>query len=254
MGRGPSSKVVTLSRSLRQARSGGETVSQEHNTEPSDAQLLSRIAEHPDDSRQQRALFYQRHVRYLRAVLSRQRPTSGQYEVDDWLQDTFERAFQRAASYRSSTHADPIEERRWSRAWLGRIARNLFVDKLRRQQELPRGEANVATATLTGHSTDDAVGTASQRLARLRIALHELTDREQDVLRTSAMYWSSEHKQQRLPNEVAKELAERWRTNNENIRAIRVRATKKLRAKLQQLETAEARLAAVAQLPHEVEA
>jgi DNA-directed RNA polymerase sigma subunit (sigma70/sigma32) len=57
--------------------------------------------------------------------------------------------------------------------------------------------------------------------------LDELSEREQDVLRVTALYQrAGDH--QRLPNAISAELALRWETTNENIRAIRSRALKKL--------------------------
>ena len=63
----------------------------------------------------------------------------------------------------------------------------------------------------------------------MRAALDELDERERDVLRVSALYHRPGEMHQRLPNEVSQELARRWQTTNENVRAIRSRATKKVR-------------------------
>jgi len=48
------------------------------------------------------------------------------------------------------------------------------------------------------------------------------------VLRVTALYHKAEG-HNRLPNDVSAELAARWNTTNENLRAIRSRAMKKLR-------------------------
>jgi DNA-directed RNA polymerase sigma subunit (sigma70/sigma32) len=68
------------------------------------------------------------------------------------------------------------------------------------------------------------------RLQLICDGLDQLTDREQDVLRITALYQKAGDAHQRLPNEASAELATRWGTTNENIRAIRSRAMKKLKA------------------------
>jgi len=73
---------------------------------------------------------------------------------------------------------------------------------------------------------------ASPELDAVQDGLSQLSDREQDVLRVTALYHrAGDH--QRLPNSVSAELAARWGTTNDNIRAIRTRAMKKLKAFLQ---------------------
>jgi DNA-directed RNA polymerase sigma subunit (sigma70/sigma32) len=47
------------------------------------------------------------------------------------------------------------------------------------------------------------------------------------------LYFRAGEEHQRLPNEVSAELARRWDTTSENVRAIRSRALKKLRSYLQ---------------------
>ncbi|MEO5728227.1 MAG: sigma factor-like helix-turn-helix DNA-binding protein, partial [Byssovorax sp.] len=68
----------------------------------------------------------------------------------------------------------------------------------------------------------------SPAVRRMSEALDQLSERERDVLRVSALHYrAGEH--QRLPNADSAELAGRWGTTNDNIRAIRVRAMKKLK-------------------------
>jgi DNA-directed RNA polymerase sigma subunit (sigma70/sigma32) len=73
----------------------------------------------------------------------------------------------------------------------------------------------------------------SPKLRLLREALDTLTERERDVLRVAALYFRPGEEHQRLPNEVSAELARRWDTTNENLRAIRSRAAKKLKQYLE---------------------
>jgi RNA polymerase sigma factor (sigma-70 family) len=166
-------------------------------------------------------------VRYLYAVLLRQKSkllSIAGMNAEDLVQDTFHRAFGRAGTFDAAGIDDPERMRRRARAWLGRIAHNLLADALNRVREVS------ATPYLERVSCDeiDAAAPESADLQRMRDALAQLSDRERDVLTVSALYFQAgEH--QRLPNAVSQELALRWDTTNENIRAIRSRAMKKVR-------------------------
>jgi RNA polymerase sigma factor (sigma-70 family) len=202
-----------------------------------DAVLLGRIAASPIRGSVQREIeaFYTRHVRYLYAVLRKQCLRLGfdEQQTEDLVQDTFQRAFTHAGTFRAPQLDEPDRLRQWTRAWLGKIARNLLLDALRAPRE-----------TLLGPKLDEAAvnpfepppsAPANPRLQALQQALEQLSEREQDVLRVSAMYYRASEQHQRLPNEVLQELAQRWETSGENIRAIRSRALKKVQALTEQL-------------------
>jgi RNA polymerase sigma factor (sigma-70 family) len=191
-----------------------------------DAQLLVKIAQRGTAARPEIQTFYARHVRYLHAVVRKQCLSLGvtMAEAEDLVHDTFQRAFDRAATFRASAADTEAERQRWTRAWLGKIARNLLLELLRARPE-----------TLTGDMDSECERTRdseppSHHLRKLHAigeAIASLSEREQDVLRVTAMYYrASAH--QRLPNEVSEELAARWHTTNENIRAIRSRALKRV--------------------------
>lgn len=196
-------------------------------TELDDETLLARIAADRAGASTEIELFYSRHVRYLFAVLHKQCSRLGfdAEQIEDLVQDTFQRAFDYAHTFRASEHIAPEQARRWTRAWLGKIARNLLLDALRAPRETLLGPE------LEQLFVDPFAPPSSRphnpRLRALQSALEQLSDREQDVLRVSALYYrATEH--QRLPNEVLQELAQRWETSGENIRAIRSRALKKV--------------------------
>ncbi|MFO0567204.1 MAG: sigma-70 family RNA polymerase sigma factor [Polyangiaceae bacterium] len=197
--------------------------------EPSDAELFARLASsrlEREDRRRAQTLLYVRHVRYLYGVLRRQRGkllALAGISAEDLVQETFHRAFERAHTFDPANIEDPERARRRTRAWLGRIAQNLLCDQLERVREVS------ATPYLERVSAEelDPPATESVELSWLSEGLERLSDREQDVLRVSALYQrAGEH--QRLPNAVSAELAARWGTSNENIRAIRSRALRKL--------------------------
>jgi RNA polymerase sigma factor (sigma-70 family) len=196
----------------------------------SDAELLALIADRGGArsvASRAEAAFYSRHVRYLYGVL--QRDAHKLLEVagvgpEDLVQETFHRAFERAHTFDAGDAVDVERLRRRTRAWLGRIALNLLADYLRSVREVS------ATPYLERLSCEDIdqPSLPSRDLDSICSALGRLSEREQDVLRVSALYQrAGDH--QRLPNAVSAELAARWGTTNENIRAIRSRAMKKLK-------------------------
>jgi RNA polymerase sigma factor (sigma-70 family) len=197
----------------------------------SDAELLERVSRRATDAAAARAAeaeFYGRHAHYLYCVLVQRvrRPLalSGR-EVEDLVQETFFRAFARAGTYSGGDAWDQESQRRRSRAWLGRIAQRLLADWLADAREI---SASPYLDTLA----EPEAGPPSSRSPKLRLlreALDTLNERERDVLRVAALYFRPGEEHQRLPNEVSAELARRWQTTSENIRAIRSRAGKKLK-------------------------
>ena len=205
-------------------------------TEPADAELFLRIAQRksaPARARDAQALIYERHVRYLYGAVLRMNPSLLEMagtRPEDLVQETFGRAFERAHTYDPGDAHDPEAQRRRTRAWLGRIASRLLADALRRPREL-------AASPLVERAQSERISAppSSRRRGRLAVmseALEQLSEREQDVLRVSALYQKTGEAHQRLPNEVSAELAVRWGTTNDNIRAIRSRAMKKLKSYL----------------------
>jgi RNA polymerase sigma factor (sigma-70 family) len=197
----------------------------------SDAELLERVSQRATNAVAARAAeteFYDRHARYLYCVLVQRvrRPLalSGR-EVEDLVQETFFRAFARAASYNGGDAWDQDSQRRRSRAWLGRIAQRLLADWL-------AGAREVSASPYLETLAEPEPGPPSSRSPKLRLlreALDTLNERERDVLRVAALYFRPGEDHQRLPNEVSAELARRWQTTSEYIRAIRSRATKLLK-------------------------
>jgi len=197
----------------------------------SDAELLERVSQRAANERAARAAeteFYDRHARYLFCVLVQRvrRPLalSGR-EVEDLVQETFVRAFARASTYHGGDAWDLDSQRRRSRAWLGRIAERLLADWLTDAREI---SASPYLDTLA-EPEPAPPSSRSPKLRLLREGLDTLNERERDVLRVAALYFRPGEEHQRLPNEVSAELCQRWQTTSENIRAIRSRATKKLK-------------------------
>ena len=197
-----------------------------------DAALLLRIATESTTPRGRDAQteLYQRHAPYLRAVLAKRSAKLlelARQTADDLVQDTFARAFERAHTFDAAGITDPDRLRQRTRGWLGAIAQRLLADVLAR----PR-EDHLPSAELASPQAAEEPITDSPALSAVVEALATLSEREQDVLRVSALYHRVGDEHQRLPNAVASELAQRWGVSPENVRAIRSRAMKKLRASL----------------------
>ena len=199
--------------------------------ESTDAELLASVARgdrDPARSRDAQAQFYERHVRYLYGALRKRRQLlelAGE-SAEDLVQETFQRAFDRAHTFHAAPELDAERQRQRTRAWLGRVAHSLLVDKLRDEP----ARADSPYLEQLGVEDDAEPAAVTPALERVVQALGSMSEREQDVLRVTALYYKAGHDSQRLPNRVSEELAERWQTTNDNIRAIRSRALKRLKA------------------------
>ena len=200
-----------------------------------DSELLRRVSERQVEPIQARAAegeFYSRHVRYLYGVLVHRvrgpLALTGR-ETEDLVQETFFRAFERAHTFSIGDAVDDESLRRRTRAWLGRIAQRLLADWLSGHREIAASPFLESWADALVEEEDAPPSSRSPQRQLLRDALDTLTERERDVLRVAALYHRPGNEHQRLPNEVSAELARRWGTTNENVRAIRSRAMKKVR-------------------------
>ncbi len=143
------------------------------------------------------------------------------------MQDTFVRAFERAHTFSDRGVADPERLRLSVRAWLGRIARNIFLEGVLRS---PKIEYTSEELQPTTGVMDDPPAPDSPGVALARQALAALTEREQHVLRVTAHWYRPGQKHQRLPNRVMADLAKALRTTSVNVRQIRHRALAKIAA------------------------
>jgi RNA polymerase sigma factor (sigma-70 family) len=198
-----------------------------------DAALLKRIASRAHSAAEARAaeaVFYRRHVRFLYGVLHKRKAellAGAGLTAEDLVQETFMRTFERAHTF-SEAPADRGAEYATARtrAWLGSVATRLLADHMNRLREV---SATPYLERLTVEAVDHEPENESASVARVVEGLERLTERERDILQVTALYKRAGEEHGRLPNAVAQDLSKRWGTTNDNIRAIRVRAMKKLK-------------------------
>jgi RNA polymerase sigma factor (sigma-70 family) len=202
--------------------------------EASDELLLNLIANRDTD----RALvneafteFYNRHKRYV--FLTAGKMANGLFDNDeksDLAQETFIKAFEKAHTFKGNGSDDPTQERRWTRAWLGKIANNLIIDKIRKKKGIqllsyddemlkPEAELKRAGANLPMSS--------ERRL--VQEAMGQLTEKEQQILWLAALNCSPGDKELRIPDSDLDELATTYNVSKASIRQTKKRAKDKVK-------------------------
>lgn len=201
--------------------------------EERDLDLLKLMARRSQDEAWADAAFcefYNRHKAYMWTVCdSATEDLHGEAWVEDIFVQTFERAYEKAETFKLPVGTPPASEVRLVRGWLGKIAANILRHLLRNHEaEHTKDEEEwrtilESTAALNPEEEQDTPELAAKRKL-IAEALETLTEREQLVLRTTYQYYRIGKKFQRLPNKVSHELAEQLATTPENLRKIRERA------------------------------
>jgi DNA-directed RNA polymerase specialized sigma24 family protein len=180
--------------------------------------------------------FYSRHASYLYAVSLRAYGAllGGEAGVCDLVADTFRRAYEHADTFDDGGVTDPERQRLRTRAWLGRITQRLVQSTLRGQSRTPMRFLdqdewqNVAQPQ--PRAAEDMTHTE-----QVRKALMALSERERLVLQVTLQWYRLGEGHQRLPNDVAGDLARTLQTTPENLRQIRRRAMRKVGAYLREV-------------------
>lgn len=198
----------------------------------SDADLLAYMAMADDDAAGAQAAweaFYRRHAQYLYAVCLRAYGPllGGDAGAADLVAETFQRAYERAATFDPAGIDDAKRLRLRARAWLGRIAQRLAQTALRSRGRMPTRfldqDAWQQVAREPVRTTGD-----SETVRRVREAIESLNEKEQTVIRVTFQWYDPDREHQRLPNDVAADLAATLGTTPENLRQIRRRALRKI--------------------------
>jgi RNA polymerase sigma-70 factor (ECF subfamily) len=132
------------------------------------ADLLRRVAEQADAAAYRE--LYQTYGPRVKAYMMRQGADAA--TAEDLAQETLLTVWRRAALY--------TEEKGTAATWIFTIARNLRIDRLRREvpwQELPEEDDQAAEEPLA-----DEILSAKERQARVRAALAELPEDQHEVV------------------------------------------------------------------------
>lgn len=174
------------------------------------------------------AEFYQRHADYLYKVCCRvSKGILAGSGPKDLVQETFIRAYEKASTFDNGGITDPNWLRLRARAWLGRIALNIYRDMLRGRRDVTEMSVDSQELEAAPEQTPSPAPTSINR-RWLDEAIETLSEREKHVLRITYQYNQPGKKHQRLPNHVAEDLAKTLNTTSDNIRQIRRRALQKI--------------------------
>lgn len=179
------------------------------------------------------AEFYIRHAGYLCAFCKNAfEGRVGGHRIEEIVQDALVKAFHRAPTLQNDASLDLDDQRRVVRAWLGTICNRIVSDYFRGQPVVDfmddeALEAREAADAWTGSGEDDSDG--AERLQVIEDGLKTLSEREQEVIRTTLM-WSNLGVTGRLPHKVMTDLTSSLKINPANVRKIRERGMAKLRA------------------------
>ncbi len=194
-----------------------------------DKELLEITAARDVRAEKAFAEFYQRHSRYMYFVCKRDYAnTLGEDGAEDLVQDTFVRAYEKAHTFSDDGITEPDKLTLRTHGWLRRIAANLFQDMLRREVSVPteplapEHEENIVDAQQDDGEQEPE---DSAQMKLIKQALAQLSEREQDIMRTVYQWYEKDKK---LPSHVIDDLTEKHKTTPENIRKILSRARKKI--------------------------
>ena len=175
--------------------------------------------------------FYRRHVDYLYAACVRAYAPllGGPAGAADLVADAFKRAYEYADRFDDGGLTDSDRLRLRTRAWLGRIAQRLAQNTLRGRSRLKERLVDLDRWQQIAGPADADAGDP-ERITAVRAAITALNEREQIVIRTTFQWYAPDQPNQRLPNDVAAELAQTLQTTPENLRQLRRRAMAKIKA------------------------
>lgn len=203
---------------------------------PSDFELIRQMAEQTVDfagARSAWAEFYVRHKRPLCLTCKRHyRYLLGEDGVEDLVDETFMRAFDRAASFdHREVCATPIQGLK-CRGWLTRIAENLVRDRFRGQPEVELVQVEVDDLDKLAAFQNDCSQCdvpQDQRLGLLREGFALLTENEQTILLATVFWQQQGREHQRMPHLAMEQLSKEVSKSPATIRQMRLRALEKLK-------------------------
>lgn len=204
-------------------------------SEEDDEVLILYMAYRDEDETRAKAAFtafFERHREYLyHACRSRFEPgMDGDQGASDLVQDTFIRAYERAETFDVDGSLTAEEVRLCVRAWLGKIAENLFLSYHKANADkllLPDEEWQKLDGQPSKAEVEDPEQWSADRRL-LEKALDTLNEKERIVVNFTYSYHRPGEEHQRLPNRVCEEIADMIGTKRSSLRKIRQRALEKI--------------------------
>lgn len=202
-----------------------------------DADLLQYISwkkEYSELARRAFEVFHARHAEFIYRVCVKR--YGGRlphyYATKDLAGDALLRAVDAAGTYKGVPGLGQEAARRQCRAWLLVVIHSVVMDVYRGKP------TNENSRTLEWfEDLAEAPMADSPRLRLAEQAIKEvLSEREAEVLRVTLYYRKDGAEHQRLPNDIAAEIAATLDTSTENLRKIRASALAKVRAFIERAE------------------
>lgn len=182
----------------------------------SDGDLLALMGrkDNTDLARAAWGAFYLRHCKFLYGVCFRAYGQRlGTHGVEDLVADTFRRAYTHGApTYQSDVLESSEVQLRRVQGWLTTIAERLACDILAGCR-LERTHFEQEEWQDVPEKADEAVSEITADVCR--VMQSTLTEREEDVLRTTFHWHDPTKEHQKLPEAVLSNLAKRWKTTPE---------------------------------------
>ena len=209
---------------MESVQAAGAGVDLRHENDEDLLIYMSMRADDPAVARAAWAEFFRRHAKYLYRRCRRfTKNVLDEAGTNDLVQETLIRAYDRAGTFNGAGIKDTQRLERRTRAWLGRIALNIFRDILRDREgrrEVPLDENDPAPEPEPRQTS-----LTSARRQLIDEAIDSLSEREQIVLRTVFQYFEPG---KNLPRPVIEDLANSLKTTSDNLRQIKSRALRKI--------------------------
>ncbi|MFL0805560.1 MAG: sigma-70 family RNA polymerase sigma factor [Agarilytica sp.] len=154
--------------------------------------------------------------------------------IEEHLMDTWKKVYDSADSYQGAETNDPDLSRKVFRAWVGTIFNNLILDWLelarnKKLQEYTHQEIS-GYEEKSGQLVQVALDSESRENGEGNI-FSCLSEKEADVMRELLLYLGTELTKTNLPHGAMGDIAKRLNTQPENVRQLKARAIKKIKAK-----------------------
>lgn len=201
-------------------------------SQETDEDLLIYMSMKDDDPFTAKTAFnelHHRHAKYLYNILIKQYPgLLRSEEIDDLLQETFLRVYEKANTFKSTGAKSVKESEAHVRAWIGRIAINIHRDRYRRNKKSNEEHSeDIEWEDIPNRPGSVNIKTEEKQI--IEKALDTLPERDKAIILASFQYYDFEDGDFKIPKEELNALCDRFQTTRDNIRQIRKRSLQKIK-------------------------